>query len=94
MRKHLAVGDGSEAHLLVRPEHVAIAQGGAPVPNRIGGRVLTHVYQGVYTLTRIDAGALGVLQSRTLGGDVIASAPIGSKIDIGINLEQAVILAG
>jgi hypothetical protein len=29
-----------------------------------------------------------------VGGEVIAAAPIGSDIDIGINLDEAVILAG
>ena len=93
-RSGLSVGDGDETHLFVRPEHLSLARDNAPAGNRIKCRVVVHVYQGVYTLTRVDAGPLGVLQLRTTGGDVIAVAPIGSEIGIDINLNEAVVLAG
>jgi putative spermidine/putrescine transport system ATP-binding protein len=93
-RKDVAIGSGGEAHLFVRPEHVAIARDGDGALNRIEGRVVTHVYQGVHTLTRVDAGPLGLLQLRIIGGDVITTVPPGSKVEVSINLDQAVILPG
>jgi putative spermidine/putrescine transport system ATP-binding protein len=93
-RKDLAVRDGEAAHLFVRPEHLAIIGAGDAPTNRISCRVVTHVYQGVYTLTRLDAGPLGMLQLRALGGKVIGEAPVGAMLDIGIDLDEAVIMAG
>jgi spermidine/putrescine ABC transporter ATP-binding subunit len=94
LRKDLAIGEGGEAHLFVRPEHLTIARSDEALPNTIECRVVTHVYQGVYTLTRVDAGPLGILQLRALGGEVITASPAGSKIEVSINLDQAVILTG
>jgi putative spermidine/putrescine transport system ATP-binding protein len=94
LRPDFIASDGQEAHLFLRPEHLTLARGEALMPNRISCRVVTHVYQGIYTLTRVDAGPLGILQLRVLGGEVILSAPVGSKIEVGVNLDQAVILAG
>jgi spermidine/putrescine ABC transporter ATP-binding subunit len=94
LRNELAVWDGGTAHLFVRPEHLTIAGAGAASPNRIACRVVTHLYQGVYTLTRLDAGPLGTLQLRALGGKVIGEAPAGTPLDIAIDLDEAVILAG
>jgi putative spermidine/putrescine transport system ATP-binding protein len=93
LRKDVAAGAGSEAHLFVRPEHLTIARDGDHLPNRIGCRVVTHVYQGVHTLTRVD-GPVGLLQLRVLGGSIITAAPAGSEIEVSINLDQAVILPG
>ncbi|MBV9568803.1 MAG: ABC transporter ATP-binding protein [Hyphomicrobiales bacterium] len=93
-RQEPTIEDGLETHLFVRPEHLTIAKGNSSAPNRVGCRVMTHLYQGAYTLMRVDAGPLGNLQLRVLGGEVIAAAPIGSQIEISIDLDEAVILAG
>ena len=81
-------------HLFVRPEHLTIAQGDRSAPNRVSCRVTTHLYQGAYTLTRVDAGPLGNLQLRVPGGEVIAAVPAGSQVEISIDLSEAVMLAG
>jgi putative spermidine/putrescine transport system ATP-binding protein len=93
-RKGALIGEGRETHLFVRPEHLTIAQGDRSAPNRVSCRVTTHLYQGAYTLTRVDAGPLGNLQLRVPGGEVIAAVPAGSQIEISIDLSEAVILAG
>ena len=80
-------------NLFVRPEHLAIADAGERVLNRIKARVLTHVYQGTHTLVRVDGGALGMLQLRVPGGEVIEQAPVGSEIEVALNLDSAIILA-
>jgi putative spermidine/putrescine transport system ATP-binding protein len=94
LRKELAIRDGGTAHLFVRPEHLTIAGAADAPPNRVACRVVTHLYQGVYTLTRLDAGPLGMLQLRALGGKVIGDAPAGAPLDIAIDLDEAVILPG
>jgi len=43
-------------------------------------------------MTRVEAGALGVLQLRVPGGAVIERAPPGSEIGVEINLDEAVAL--
>jgi hypothetical protein len=93
-RREPTIGEGQETHLFVRPEHLTIAKGDRSAPNRVSCRVTTHLYQGAYTLTRVDTGPLGNLQLRVPGGEVIAAAPIGSRIEINIDLDEAVILAG
>ncbi|MBW0004650.1 MAG: ABC transporter ATP-binding protein [Hyphomicrobiales bacterium] len=93
-RNQPTIGAGQETHLFVRPEHLTLVEGDRPAPNRVSCRVTAHLYQGAYTLTRVDAGPLGNLQLRVLGGEVIAAAPIGSQIKISIDLDKAVILAG
>ncbi len=92
-RKGALIGEGQVAHLFVRPEHLTIGQGDRSALNRVSCRVTTHLYQGAYTLTRVDAGPLGNLQLRVPGGEVIAAVPAGSQIEISIDLSEAVILA-
>ena len=89
----LAAYHGRMVNLFVRPEHLAIADAGERVHNRIKARVLTHVYQGTHTLVRVNAGALGMLQLRVPGGEVIEQAPVGSEIEVALNLDSAIILA-
>ncbi|MBV8768959.1 MAG: ABC transporter ATP-binding protein [Hyphomicrobiales bacterium] len=93
-REKLTIAEGQETHLFVRPEHLTIATSKSSAQNKVSCRVTTHLYQGAYTLTRVDAGPLGNLQLRALGGEAIAAAPIGSQIEIDIDLDEAVILAG
>jgi putative spermidine/putrescine transport system ATP-binding protein len=91
-RPERPIADGARAHLFVRPEHIAIAEPGGAAPNRVPGRALTHVYQGTHTLSRIDAGPLGILQLRSAGGGIIQRLPPGSALELSLDLDQAVIL--
>jgi putative spermidine/putrescine transport system ATP-binding protein len=93
VRADLSVRDGDLVHLFVRPECLRPAASGEPGRNLARCRVATHVYQGNHTITRLDAGALGLLEMRVLGGNVISQAPVGSEIEIAIDLEQTVALA-
>ncbi len=92
-RADVALRDGQEAHLFVRPEHLAIAEGTGERRNRVLCRVVTHVYQGTHTLTRVEAIGIGRLQLRIPGGRIIERAPPGSEIEITIDLAEATVLA-
>lgn len=91
-RPDVALRDGEQAHLFVRPEHLAIADGTDTGPNRVACRVVTHVYQGTHTLTRVEAAGLGVLQLRVAGGAIIERAPAGSDVTVRIDLADATVL--
>ena len=91
-RSELAGLDGRMVALFLRPEHVTIAQGAGAGQAAAKARVLTHVYQGTHTLLRVDAGALGMLQLRVPGSEVIEKAPVGAEIELTLDLDQAVVL--
>jgi putative spermidine/putrescine transport system ATP-binding protein len=78
--------------LFVRPEHITLADAAPGTPNRVAGRVVTHIYQGTHTLTRIDVEGLGNLDLRLIGGEIINQAPIGSTIEVALDLDEAVML--
>ena len=92
-RADVVLRDGQQAHLFVRPEHLALADGTAERRNRVPCRIVTHVYQGTHTLTRVEAAALGLLQLRIPGGEIIERAPPGSEIEVTIDLAEATVLA-
>ena len=92
-RADLNIGEGEMTHLFVRPECLSIAPPNGAARNRIRCRVATHVYQGNHTITRLDAGVLGMLEMRVLGGDIISRSPIGSELEVVIDLDQVVALA-
>jgi putative spermidine/putrescine transport system ATP-binding protein len=93
-RREQPLRDAERAHLFVRPEHISIGEPGAIAPNRVACRVLTHVYQGAHTLTRVDAGILGILRLRSAGGAVIERLPPGAAVELSIDLDRAVVLPG
>jgi putative spermidine/putrescine transport system ATP-binding protein len=86
-------GAAQRVSIFVRPEHVTLAEAAPHTPNRVTGRVVTHIYQGTHTLTRVEVDGLGTLDLRLLGGEIIARAPIGSALDIAVDLDDAVMLA-
>ncbi len=92
-RPDLALRDGELAHLFVRPEHLSIAAATGGGRNRVSCRVVTHVYQGTHTLTRVEASSLGLLQLRIPGGGIIERAPPGSEIEVTLDLSEATVLA-
>ena len=92
-RPEHAPWDGRMVNLFVRPEQMAIADASSPAQACVKVRVVTHVYQGTHTLLRVDGGALGLLQLRVPGSEVIERAPVGSAIEVTLDLAQAVILA-
>ncbi len=92
-RADLALRDGRKAHIFVRPEHLRIADGAGEGRNRVLCQVVTHVYQGTHTLTRVEAVGLGLLQLRIPGGEIIERAPPGSRIVVTIDLDEATVLA-
>ncbi|MGH7057318.1 MAG: ABC transporter ATP-binding protein [Acetobacteraceae bacterium] len=92
-RADLQLRDGDLAHLFIRPEHLAIADGTRPERNRVACRVVAHVYQGTHTLTRVEAPGAGLLQLRVPGGNIIGHAPPGSEIAITVDLTEATVLA-
>ncbi|MGH7154547.1 MAG: ABC transporter ATP-binding protein, partial [Acetobacteraceae bacterium] len=92
-RPELALRDGQQVHLFVRPEHMTIAGPTDQHRNRVPCRVVTHVYQGTHTLTRVEAAGLGLLQLRIPGGDIIERSPPGAEIDVTIDLSDATVLA-
>ncbi len=92
-RADLALRDDQKAHIFVRPEHLRIADETGEGRNRVLCQVVTHVYQGTHTLTRVEAVGLGLLQLRIPGGEIIERTPPGSRIVVTINLDEATVLA-
>jgi putative spermidine/putrescine transport system ATP-binding protein len=92
-RADLDAQEGALVHLFVRPEAIRPARSGESEANLVRCRVITHVYQGNHTIVRLDAGALGQLEMRVLGGDILTRAPAGAELDVVIELDQAVSLA-
>jgi spermidine/putrescine ABC transporter ATP-binding subunit len=90
---NLRVRDGQTIRLFVRPEQVALACGEVGRQNVVKGRITTHIYQGAYTVTRLEVAGLGLVQLRSGGGDVIECAPPGSEVAIAVDLDQAVMIA-
>jgi ABC-type Fe3+/spermidine/putrescine transport system ATPase subunit len=81
-----------KVHVFVRPEHVSLADGPMPTPNSIPAKVVSHIYQGAYTLTRVVSDALGQIELRIPGGAVIEEKPAGTPVRIALSLDQAVVL--
>jgi putative spermidine/putrescine transport system ATP-binding protein len=54
--------------------------------------VLSHIYQGSHTITRLEAGQLGQIEMRVGGGQIIEERPIGTMVNIALSLNEAVIL--
>ncbi len=89
---NMRLRDGQTIRLFVRPEHVALVRGDASRRNVVKGRITTHIFQGAYTVTRLEVGGLGLVQLRSGGGDVIERAPPGSEAEIAIDLDDAVVI--
>ncbi|MCC7017373.1 MAG: ABC transporter ATP-binding protein [Rhodospirillales bacterium] len=92
-RVDLMLTPGRPMHVFVRPEHITIAAPGAAGPNVISGKIVSHIYQGTHTITRIDSAKLGVLDLRVPGGDIIGRFPVAATVEVEINLAEAVMLS-
>jgi putative spermidine/putrescine transport system ATP-binding protein len=88
----IALGDKENVRVFVRPEHIALADQNSGPQNVISGKVLSHIYQGTHTVTRVDAGHLGQIEMRMPGGRVIDEKPAGATVQITFSLDEAVIL--
>lgn len=55
-------------------------------------KVVSHIYQGTHTITRVESETLGMLEMRVGGGQIINEKPAGSMIDIALSLDDAVVL--
>jgi putative spermidine/putrescine transport system ATP-binding protein len=84
--------DDTEVSIFVRPESIAIAEPNGPVGNVIEAKVVSHIYQGTHTVTRIETPGFGRLDMRVGGGQIIDSKPAGSAINVRVSLDNAVIL--
>ncbi|MFC3205762.1 MAG: ABC transporter ATP-binding protein [Mesorhizobium sp.] len=89
---HAHLDDNSDVSIFVRPESIDVAgvQGGPG--NVVKAKVVSHIYQGTHTVTRIETPGLGLLDMRVGGGHIIDQKPAGSPIDVRISLENAVVL--
>jgi putative spermidine/putrescine transport system ATP-binding protein len=83
---------GDKVNLFVRPEHIAVAGQPDNGDPRVTGRIVTHIYQGTHTITRVTVPALGLVELRVEGGDIIERRPVGSDVDLAIMLDNAVII--
>lgn len=84
---------GQSAKAFVRPEHIRIATAADGGRNVVTGEVLTHIYQGSHTITRLHVDGLGPIEMRLPGGDVVGRVPVGLKADIAIDLSEVVLLS-
>ena len=92
-RPEIVLAPGKPVHVFVRPEHITLAPPGAAGPNVISGRVVSHIYQGTHTVTRVDGVKIGILDLRVRGGDIIERFPIDAPVEIEINLAEAIMLS-
>ncbi len=88
----LPVDDNERVRIFVRPEHVTLADAASQAENTVSARVLSHIYQGAHTLTRVSCDSLGQLEMRVPGGTIIEEKPAGSSVQIAISLNQAIVL--
>ncbi len=93
-RPGIALAPGKPVHVFVRPEHITIAAPDTAGPNVVLGRVVSHIYQGTHTVTRIDSVKIGVLDLRVPGGDIIERFPVNASVGIDIDLADAIMLSG
>ena len=84
--------DNAEVSIFVRPESIALAEANGPTGNVIKAKVVSHIYQGTHTVTRIETAGFGLLDMRVGGGEIIDQKPAGSAIDVHVWLDNAVIL--
>ncbi|WP_404924935.1 ABC transporter ATP-binding protein [Mesorhizobium sp. ORM16] len=84
--------DNSDVSIFVRPESIAIADASGQAGNVVKAKVVSHIYQGTHTVTRIEATGLGLLDMRVSGGQIIDQKPAGSAIDVYVSLDNAVVL--
>jgi putative spermidine/putrescine transport system ATP-binding protein len=84
--------DDCDVHIFVRPEDIDVPDGSGPAGNLVKAQVVSHIYQGTHTVTRVDAAGLGQIELRVSGGQIIDRKPVGSPLDIHLSLENAVVL--
>ncbi|CAI2936530.1 Spermidine/putrescine import ATP-binding protein PotA (plasmid) [Aminobacter niigataensis] len=86
-------GQGEMVQAFVRPEHIRIATSADAGCNVVTGEVLTHIYQGSHTITRLRVDGLGPIEMRLPGGDVVGRVPVGMPTQIAFDLSQVILLA-
>ena len=84
--------DDCDVHIFVRPQDIDVADGSGSADNLVKAQVVSHIYQGTHTVTRVDAEGLGRIELRVGGGQIIDRKPVGSPLDIRVSLENAVVL--
>jgi putative spermidine/putrescine transport system ATP-binding protein len=89
---NLKLPDDENVRIFVRPENIAVADPSKPGANVVAAKVLSHIYQGSHTITRLEAGQLGQIEMRVGGGQIIEERPIGTMVNIALSLNEAVIL--
>jgi putative spermidine/putrescine transport system ATP-binding protein len=89
---NLTLRHDENVRIFVRPENIAVADPAMPRDNVVAARVLSHIYQGSHTMTRLEAAHLGQIEMRVGGGEIIEQIPIGAMVDITLSLNDAVVL--
>jgi putative spermidine/putrescine transport system ATP-binding protein len=92
-RQEWQLTSGQSVKAFVRPEHIRIATSADAGRNVVTGEVLTHIYQGSHTITRLHVDGLGQIEMRLPGGDVVGRVPVGLKTDIAFDLAEVVLLS-
>jgi putative spermidine/putrescine transport system ATP-binding protein len=84
--------DNQDVRIFVRPESITIADTSRSEANVVSAKVISHIYQGTHTITRVEADTLGPIEMRVGGGQIIDEKPAGSTVHIALSLDQAVVL--
>jgi putative spermidine/putrescine transport system ATP-binding protein len=92
-RQEWDFASGTSVKAFVRPEHIRMATPADGGRNVVSGEVLTHIYQGSHTITRLQVDGIGPMEMRLQGGDVIGRVPVGLKADVAFELGEVVLLA-
>jgi putative spermidine/putrescine transport system ATP-binding protein len=91
-RPSLKHHDGEDVRIFVRPENISLADAGRSGENIVPAKVVSHIYQGTHTVTRVEVETLGLLEMRVSGGQIITEKPAGSAVSIALSLDDAVVL--
>jgi putative spermidine/putrescine transport system ATP-binding protein len=89
---HTLPDDNESVRIFVRPEHVSVADDTGDASNVVSATVVSHIYQGTHTVTRVESAAFGRIDMRIPGGRIKEEKPAGSQILIRFALEDAVVL--
>jgi putative spermidine/putrescine transport system ATP-binding protein len=88
----VSLDDNESVCIFVRPEHITLADATSRAPNVVPAKIVSHIYQGTHTLTRVICDGLGQIDMRLPGGAIIDEKPAGSPVQIAFSLDRAVVL--
>ncbi|MFN0263187.1 ABC transporter ATP-binding protein [Tepidamorphus sp. 3E244] len=91
-RPEWSFANGTTVRSFLRPEQVVPVEFGSTGPNHFEGVVEAHIYQGAQTITRVMIEGIGLIQTRVNGADIIARQPVGERMVLRFEADDAILL--